>query len=176
MYYESDHFRAVHASWDDENITRLRELSDNQRLTDDLLHQSAKKGTVLYDTVDETLQSKEMELPNGLTFYDKDGTARREVRIKWWENPKGHTIRSLAVGSSGNLPDHPVETSGSSNHSYYCEEEKPVFFGHYWLRGNPSLYRHNICCLDYSVVKKGKLVAYRFDGEQHQADEKLVFV
>jgi len=54
--------------------------------------------------------------------------------------------------------------------------EKPVFFGHYWLRDTPSVYRHNIYCLDYSVAKEGKLVAYRYDGEKRLTNEKLVFV
>jgi hypothetical protein len=58
----------------------------------------------------------------------------------------------------------------------YGRDDRPVFFGHYWLQGNPSLYRENICCLDYSVAKGGKLVAYRFDGEERLRDEKLVFV
>ncbi|WP_206017961.1 hypothetical protein [Rhodohalobacter barkolensis] len=58
----------------------------------------------------------------------------------------------------------------------YGRDDRPVFFGHYWLQGNPSLYRENICCLDYSVAKGEKLVAYRFDGEEKLRDGKLVFV
>jgi hypothetical protein len=38
------------------------------------------------------------------------------------------------------------------------------------------LQRENICCLDYSVAKDGKLVAYRYDGEQQLDEGKLVFV
>ncbi|MBL0340922.1 MAG: hypothetical protein IPP71_08340 [Bacteroidetes bacterium] len=53
---------------------------------------------------------------------------------------------------------------------------KTGFFGHYWLKGEPSLYRNNICCLDYSVAKKGKLVAYRLDDEKKLANGKLVWV
>jgi len=49
------------------------------------------------------------------------------------------------------------------NHTkYYSVNEKPVFFGHYWLNGTPELYLRNICCLDYSVAQNGYLVAYRF--------------
>ena len=46
---------------------------------------------------------------------------------------------------------------------YYQKEEKPLFVGHYWRQGKPRLIRSNIACLDYSAVKLGKLVAYRFD-------------
>jgi hypothetical protein len=31
----------------------------------------------------------------------------------------------------------------------------------------------NVCCVDYSVAKKGKLVAYRFDGETELKKEKF---
>jgi hypothetical protein len=33
------------------------------------------------------------------------------------------------------------------------------------LKGAPSFQKGNICCLDYSVAKEGKLVAYRYSGE-----------
>jgi hypothetical protein len=38
------------------------------------------------------------------------------------------------------------------------------------------LQRENICCLDYSVAKEGRLVAYRYDGEHRLDGGKLVFV
>jgi len=27
-----------------------------------------------------------MKMPAGASFIDKDGTKRKEIRIKWWEN------------------------------------------------------------------------------------------
>jgi len=59
---------------------------------------------------------------------------------------------------------------------YYQRQEKNVFFGHYWLKGEPSLYKENICCLDYSVAKGGKLVAYRHGGANKLDKENLVYV
>jgi hypothetical protein len=56
----------------------------------------------------------------------------------------------------------------------------PVFFGHYWLdpciMGNPQAQTEQICCLDYSVAKKGLLVAYCWDGENVLNKEKFVWV
>ena len=47
-----------------------------------------------------------------------------------------------------------------------------MFVGHYWLSGpRPTLLRHNVACLDWSVAKGGFLCAYRWDGEQ-VLDEK----
>ena len=62
---------------------------------------------------------------------------------------------------------------------FYGENERPVFFGHYWLTGLPELIRDNVCCLDYSVAGyrgDGRLVAYRFDGEQKLDNRKFVSV
>ena len=58
----------------------------------------------------------------------------------------------------------------------YFISEKPVFVGHYWLQGNPKPLKPNLACLDYSAVKYGKLVCYRFDGEQILDNSKFVWV
>jgi hypothetical protein len=64
---------------------------------------------------------------------------------------------------------NPMEYSAA-----YPSEEKPVFFGHYWLEGEvPILQAPNVCCVDYSVANQGKLVAYRFDGETELRKEKF---
>ncbi len=176
LYYETDTFRAVHACWDQANVDFLRANLADDRLTDQLIYQSVKKGSPLNETAEETLKGKEMKMPEGLSFTDKDGTVRIYIRIKWWENPQDGTYREISVESIGNLPDLPVEINRRNPANYYSTSEKPVFFGHYWLKGQPSLYRNNICCLDYSVAKDGHLAAYRFDDEQLLENGKFVFV
>ena len=176
LYYESDDYRVVHATWDHRKVKHLKNQTNCGVMSDELIHQSAHKGSELYLSVDTVLKGKELELPKQHVFYDKDGHERKAIRVKWWEKPEGHTYDSIAVGKIEGLPDIPVRNDESLNGSMYGRDERPVFFGHYWLRGNPSLYRDNICCLDYSVAKGGKLVSYRFDGEERLRDEKLVYV
>jgi len=165
LYYETDTFRAVHACWDNKNIDFLRQTLVNDRLTDDLIYQSVKKGTALNEAIDQTLKGKEMKMPKGLSFADKDGTWRTEIRIKWWENPSEMTYKTISVEPIENLPEKPIDVSELKSNDYYQSKEKKIFFGHYWLKGEPSLYKENICCLDYSVAKGGKLVAYRLNEE-----------
>jgi hypothetical protein len=43
-----------------------------------------------------------------------------------------------------------------------------VFFGHYWLNGNPKTNNTMCVCLDYSVAKGGKLVAARLNGDSFE--------
>lgn len=176
LYYETDEFRAVHACWDNRNIQYLRESLVRDRLTDDLIYQSVKKGTKLYYTIDQTLKGKEIKMPEGLSFTDKDGTERKKIRIKWWEDPLKTTYRSLSVVPIDELPDRPVEYPDGFSGDYYQSTEKKVFFGHYWLNGKPSLCRPNVCCLDYSVAKGGKLVAYRLTEEENLNEKNLIFV
>jgi hypothetical protein len=176
LYYETDTFRAVHACWDDKNIQFLRQNLVNDRLTDELICQSVKKGTKLNEAIDETLKGKELKLPIGLTFTDKDKTTRGEIRIKWWENPTLMTYKAISVETIENLPEQAIEVSELKSKDYYTSKDKNVFFGHYWLKGEPSLFKKNICCLDYSVAKEGKLVAYRFSDENDLDSSNFVSV
>lgn len=176
LFYETESFRAVHACWDHNNIQYLRETLENDRLTDDLIYQSVKKGSALNEAIEQTLKGKEMQLPPGLFFTDKDGTIRTEIRIKWWENPADMTYKSISVVPIENLSDQPIDLRELKSKDYYHKDEKKVFFGHYWLHGEPSLYRENICCLDYSVAKQGKLVAYRLGEELSLDKTRLIYV
>jgi hypothetical protein len=88
---------------------------------------------------------------------------------------KNITYDALKVNPEYDVPDIIVDSNHPLLSDVYAEKPIPVFFGHYWLRGTPSVYRSNVCCLDYSVAKKGKLVAYRFGGEKNLTNGKLVW-
>ena len=176
IYYETENFRAVHACWDFKSINYLKEVLIDGKLTDDLLYKSVIKGTDLYHAIDVTLKGKEIVMPDNLDFGDKDGTTRNEMRIKWWEDPSKSTYRNISIEPLEKLPNRLIDLSKLKDSFYYVEDEKPIFFGHYWLKGNPSLHRHNICCLDYSVAKNGHLAAYRFDGERKLDISKFMHV
>lgn len=176
LFLETERFRAVHASWDANHIQYLKNHLLDSRLTDDLIYKSVCMGTPLYRAVNNALKGREIQIPNGLTFTDKDGTKRTQIRIKWWENPLTTTCRDLSVEPLSYLPDVLMDRSLLRTTDYYKSGEKPVFFGHYWLKGEPTLYRDNVCCLDYSVARHGHLAAYRYDGESVLSVEKFVFV
>lgn len=58
----------------------------------------------------------------------------------------------------------------------YSADSKPVFVGHYWLKGQqPELLRPNVACVDWSVAKGGCLCAYRWDGERSLDHGKFVW-
>lgn len=175
LYFEHSAFKATHACWSHDNITYLKSILDRGRLNGALLYRSAERNTGFYQAIDETLKGKEIPMPKGLSFKDKDGTKRTEIRIKWWDNPAESTYKSISVIPLPDLPETPV-TNLDGNGSHYSESEKPVFFGHYWLKGQPAILRENVCCLDYSVAKGGVLTAYRMNGENKLHNQGLVYV
>ena len=176
LYYEGDSFKAVHACWDYENIEYLKKTLVNNRLTDELIYQSVKKGTKLNKAIDQTLKGKEVAMPDGLFFTDKDGTQRNEIRIKWWEDPSKMTYKSISVLPIEQLPEKPIQSSDLNSLDFYHPDDKSVFFGHYWQKGEPSFYKDNVCCLDYSIAKGGKLVAYQLNGESSLSSRNLIYV
>lgn len=176
LYLELDGLRAVHACWSNDRIHLLRGILDHDRLTDTTLRRSADNTDHLFDVIEVVLKGKELPLPGGYSFNDKGGHPRREVRIKWWLDPMGHTYETLKVNPEYKVPDVAVDDTHPLLSDVYQSHDPPVFFGHYWLKGEPQLMTANACCLDYSVAKGGVLAAYRYDGEQQLDASKLVWV
>jgi hypothetical protein len=176
LFYETESFRAVHACWEEKSIQFLKDTLVDDRLTDGLIYQSVQQGTALHDAVNQTLKGKEMKMPDGTSFEDKDGNERTEIRVKWWEDPSKMTYRSISVEPLDELPLTPIRLSELDSLDFYSDSDKMVFFGHYWLRGKPSIYKENICCLDYSVAKGGRLVAYRLNGESVLDHRNITYV
>ena len=118
------------ACWNNKTIEYLRKTLVNDRLTDELIYKSVKKGTEINEAIDQTLKGKEMKMPEGLFFTDKDGTERTEIRIKWWEDLSKMTYKSISIEPIDNLPEQPIELSDLNTLEFYSESDKKVFFGH----------------------------------------------
>ncbi|MCW3105717.1 MAG: Calcineurin-like phosphoesterase [Segetibacter sp.] len=129
LFYETETFRAVHACWDIQSIQYLKTVLIDNKLNDDLIYQSVKKRTKLNLALEETLKGKEISIPQGFDFKDKDGAIRTEIRIKWWENPLERNYREISVEAMENFPAVPIDLSSVENIIFYQEIEKPVFFG-----------------------------------------------
>lgn len=170
--FQGEHFRAVHACWDPAHIGILQAQLPSNRLTEDLIYAAAETDSRLHEAIEITLKGKEIKLVNGLSFRDKDGHERFEIRVKWWLDPMVTSLRDYSIIPIEGLPERPVGHADTA----YGPDEMPVFFGHYWLHGDPALYRDNVCCLDYSVAKGGLLAAYRHDGEARLSNDRFVWV
>jgi hypothetical protein len=172
LFYETDHFRAVHAAWEYDKIDYLKNRLVNNCITNEMLIEAADKTTELYDAIEITLKGKELKLPNGLSFIDNYNKERSEIRIKWWVNATENNYKTIAIHTLDSIP----EIALTETETYYLPNDKPVFFGHYWLEGEPKIYQNNICCVDYSVAKDGKLVSYTYNNEEKLNNSNFTFV
>ncbi len=164
--------RVVHACWYPSAQEALRpHLDRSQRFTQDGLRAASHKGSDAYHAADILLKGPEASLPDGISFRDKQGHIRHEARLRWW-GLDATTLRRAALGmegDEGSLPDSPITTE------YLYTDKLPVFFGHYWLKGVPTLSSDFAACLDFSVAKQGYLTAYRWSGENVLSSDNFVY-
>lgn len=163
--------RVVHAWWNPEHVALL-DKAGHRPLEGEWLQEAFRKEGDVWRAYDGLTKGYELDLPEGASFFDKDGHERHEVRTQWWRDD-ARTYRELAVIEDEQRdripelppPDHyaPTPVSGS-----------PVFVGHYWLRGPVVRRDPKVACLDFSVAAGGPLVAYRWRGESEILDEHFV--
>jgi hypothetical protein len=178
MWLEIDGIRVVHACWDDKSIDVIKKSHDEYGDVSTAFMQSAtRKSSPLFRAVEDILKGKELPLPNGINYADKEGQVRTEVRARWFEDFSGKTFEQYTLPAVDGVPNEPVPDSASERITPYAPDEMPVFIGHYWLNAeHPSRLAHNVACVDYSVANGGSLCAYRWDGETELDDEKFVWV
>lgn len=168
LFFEGEGLRAVHATWDTEQIRQFKRLCPSGIIDQDLLEDSARGGPS-YAITETLLKGAEVDLPAGMTFHDKDGHPRSSARVRWWKTGQPELHRKardyLFVPPDWDSPE--LSLDFLEQLPSYPSEAPPVFFGHYWMQPPMELQSHNVCCLDYSVAKNGALACYRWNGEAH---------
>ena len=175
LWLDLEDLRVVHACWHAPFIAWLGpQLRDGRYLTPALLMDAtaepddpAEKESAapsVFKAVEALTKGIEIPLPATHHFKDKDGHARDRVRIRWWERQATSYADAAMLPEADRLalrhlplPDH-VRLAGA--------DEKPTFFGHYWMTGRPALQSATAVCVDYSAGKGGPLVAYRWNAGQ----------
>lgn len=182
LWLDLGELRIVHACWHTRFMEQLSEfLDEGQRLNKDLMVAATRepadpqdKDTAefsVFKAVEALTKGIEVPLPVGNTFKDKDGHTRRRVRVRWWDD-QARTFPESALLSAAEcaaLPADPISEHALIGH----DGGAPVFIGHYWRNGDPCLLSDKVACVDYSIAKGGKLVAYRWDGEPTLSADKL---
>jgi hypothetical protein len=172
LWLDLGELRIIHACWDREKIRMI----GSPVITDELLHASCNKKLWQYDAIETILKGKEIPLPDGPGFSDKDGNTRHEIRVRWWDQ-SARTYPTAFLGPESAAAHIPDEEITGDHLIEYSPDEPPVFLGHYWMEGDPRPLAPNVACTDYSVAKPGgKLVAYRWDGERALDRDRYVTV
>ena len=175
LWLDLPEVRVTHACWHPIFMNWLKpRLAPGNRLHEELIpaatrepESEAEKDTpepTMFKAVEVLTKGIEVELPKPYSFSDKDGQTRTRVRTRWWDD-EARTYRQAALLDEKlrrELPDSLVPAHKRAPYT----DDLPLFVGHYWENGTPTPFASNVACVDYSVAKKGKLVAYRWQGER----------
>ena len=177
LWLDLGDLKIIHACWDKHEVAEILKYQNGDHcLGEDLLRMSCCKGTWQYTAIETILKGKEITLKNGASFKDKDGNVRHNIRVRWWDR-RVTTYKDAFMGPESARTHIPDDEIAGDHLVEYSHEAPPVFLGHYWMEGEPAPLAPNIACLDYSIAKPGgRLVAYRWDGEQTLESGKFVWV
>lgn len=185
LWLDLPEIRVIHACWHPQCMEFLEpHLGPGRRLPDNLLEAAVveppEQGTCslanpsVFTAVEALTKGIEVSLPAPHTFQDKDGIVRSRVRVRWWDRAAIEYPQAALLDPerAAALPSVPIPVEARLD----LDESKPLFFGHYWMQGVPEPLGPRVACVDYSAGKGGKLVAYRFDGEDALRKENFIWV
>lgn len=174
LFLELDGIRVVHACWEENLVEASRYyIKDDNSLEEFAWHLCHDKSHIMYDVAETLLKGPESTLPKELSYKDENGILRNKVRISWWQE-ESENICDIAITTSAHRKLLPSAINFDSFNRYQYMSDIPVFFGHYWFKGDPKVVMPNMVCLDYSAAKDGDLVAYRWDGEETLSNNKFI--
>jgi len=168
--------RVVHGCWDEEAVAVLRERgwTPGVRLEGALLHEAYDKTSRVQWARELLTCGFEIPLAEGHFIVDKAGHRHPNVRVANWRDwaREFHEVALVPKGQEEVLRgmDWPSELVISQI------QGSPIFVGHHWFSGHPAIESPKLACLDWSVAKGGKLVAYRWNGESELQNDALVWV
>jgi hypothetical protein len=85
-------------------------LGPNLTFTDEVIRSSIRRGDPVFEALEVVCKAPEVTLPGGMSFEDKEGKVRHEVRIAWWKEDCS-TYKMAAQGPpsvNGSIPDSPL--------------------------------------------------------------------
>jgi Calcineurin-like phosphoesterase len=108
VWIEYPGLRVVHACWHGPSQAALEPHLDARRsFTDEGLREALRRGSEAYVAAEVLLKGPEQRLPPGMSFLDKGGHTRQDVRLRWWDR-HATTFKQAAIGVDdirGELPD-----------------------------------------------------------------------
>jgi hypothetical protein len=176
LFLDFGDIRVVHACWDNENISQLQEVLTEPKISKTILREVALNETSFSRSFWETIKGIDFQVPRNLLVFDDDGRPHRSFRMKWWENPEGKTFKDVSLESRFELPPYTIPPEIVKFRNPYLKSYPIVFFGHYSLVDGHGILSDNVCCVDSGVSRSGKLLAYRWDGEQELIESNFVLV
>lgn len=168
LWLDLPELRVVHACWHQPFMDYLApRLINGRYLSRELMIEATDaRGHAevsVFKAIETLTKGIEIDLPEGHSFLDKEGIRRHNVRVRWWDESATTypTAAILPAAARKALPDVAIPELARIP----VGQDKPVFFGHYWMTGTPTPLSPTAACVDYSAGKGGALVAYSWEGE-----------
>ena len=134
LYLEIPELRAVHACYDYRQLDVIKDhLGAEYLLSDETLVRAFTRDTDLYFAIETCLKGIEIDLPDGLSYPDKEGIERHNVRCNWWD-PELKTFKEVALLSDEQMRAKLSDAELPAGTILAYDNLKPVFFGHYWYQ------------------------------------------
>jgi hypothetical protein len=167
LWHEGEGFRMIHACWSDPEIEIIRARRPDGRLRLEDLPEIAREDTDFGRAVKLITSGREVPLPEGYSFLDKNSHRRYDVRLSWWRDGGTWRTAALSVPDRNSLPDAPLPADLVT--PTYPEDAAPVFVGHYKMDLNPRLENDRVLCLDYP----GSPCVYHWQGEARHTAQHI---
>ena len=186
LWLDLDGIQVVHACWHPQSMAVLEPiLSTTGSMTHDFLIESNVAGSAPFDAMEVVLKGPEAHL-DGYRYADKDGHERTWGRVTWWDAEATTLATGIRLSKDWQIYDpegQPVDRLPETplpdwlRHLTPTDANRtPVCFGHYWFREEDGLevIDGKAACVDFSAVKGGPLVAYRWSGESELTSDNIV--
>lgn len=183
LWLDLDGLRVVHASWDQTQIDAIQpHVGPGNSMTDELLVAASRHGSPEWKAIEHLLKGP--EVPIDPPYRDKSGTTRQRARFKWWDRAATAPRTGAVIPANTLTVDgepYPLETLSTdpidkAEQIVAYTDDVPVIFGHYWEQGEPTVQSPLAACVDYSAVKGGSLVAYRWSGEGQLSNDNFTAI
>ncbi len=176
LWLELDGLRVVHACWDQRSVDSITGLlGDDQTMDLDFVERASQRTSLECAAVERLLIGPEIDVTP--SYLDEGGALHNQARFKWWD-PSATTLQASAFIPTGTLttdgqpyPELPAVAIDPPVEPY--RSTTPLVFGHYPQTGTPSRTSPHTACVDYSAVKGGPLVAYRWSGETELTNDNF---
>lgn len=162
LWLEFDKFAVIHACFSKKAMHTLTPHLKNNKLPKESfvdLHQNSDT----YHAIHELLSGIEVIVPEPHFLIDGQGIKRNNMRIAWWLDELNQPLLNISASSNCNTDN--IDPNFYAKVPFELTYDKPIFIGHYWLKGTPSLLSGQVVCVDYSAGTTGFLTAYQFDDD-----------
>lgn len=173
---EFENFRVAHAGWRETLIADFFSKYKNAIIDANFLIKAKTPTTWEYEVREALTQGMRFNFNPEAVKNLADFKKKRQFRAKFWlEDPKTYgDIFFHPFYLPPQVANFKLDEEIKAQIETYKSEQKNLFVGHYWLSGTPAILAPNIACVDYSAVKGGPLVAYRYSGEAKLTNANFV--